>query len=374
MNSRFKKINPLSAPQEETAGSETQQKYLFQYYWAIAKCLEEYDNKNTFAIVVESHEDVVYISSINLNETIFELFQLKTKKLSLNSIVKASKNKKNSILGKLVLTFIKLITHSKENKLNITIGKLSLVHTHPIQDFSKQKNINDPNILEFNLNNINQANKKIIKDSILNELNNVPRNEIPRQLSFIRSTFNELNLEEILTGKISTFCSKYYSNHYVKPHLICTTLINELLKKGTDKYTYSDWDEFIRKKSLTKNEISSTIKIFSVDQRINSTQDNKKALEDLMIEIDIPILRRPKVRSSYNIYETEDSDTSISFQSRKEAIQDEINKIYPLYNNDAKSLYYTLQNNIKSRQEIIFSSEIDSIGGLLYEIIRYSLQ
>jgi hypothetical protein len=113
--------NPLFDSQKEKAGSQTYDKYAYQYHWALYKILSDHDKVSEYAVFVELHEDVVISTSLNSSEASFEFNQVKTSQSVFNSfqLVKKKKNGK-SVLGK-------LITNGHSKPFTSQISTLNLV-------------------------------------------------------------------------------------------------------------------------------------------------------------------------------------------------------------------------------------------------------
>lgn len=69
----------VNIPQRETSGSQTSNRYNYQYHWSLLKLLEITQSFNDFLIIFEFCEDTIVLDSSIKPENI-DFYQVKTKK------------------------------------------------------------------------------------------------------------------------------------------------------------------------------------------------------------------------------------------------------------------------------------------------------
>jgi len=119
--------NPFFEPQREKAGSQTKDKYNYQYHWALYKVLNEHQSRKEYAVFVELHEDVVICDSLNAEDVNIELNQVKTtaKNMSYTELTKLKKKVKGtSVLAKLV-------DNTNSKSYSSKIKNLNLISVYP---------------------------------------------------------------------------------------------------------------------------------------------------------------------------------------------------------------------------------------------------
>lgn len=279
------KDNPLFQEQREKFGSQTFNKYRYQYHWALLHALEKFSLKLDHAVFVELHEDVISVDSISKYPLEFDYFQVKClteKKLSINKIAIAKKN------GETI--FGKILSNYKNNSLRPNIKSLNLV-----SQFGFSLNLENPKIKLNNIkiNDLITSEKQILENCI-NEL----KLELPlSNISFITPVLQENNQDSQVIGEISSTINKLYPNKNFNPCSIYNILINSLYKKGCDTLDYKNWEEALNNKSITSNEIKKVVHTFIEDPlHENLLNDAKALINDLKFKS----LKKIRIRNHFN--------------------------------------------------------------------------
>lgn len=213
--------NPLFGEQREKAGSETFEKYFYQYHWA----LQRLDDEKEYIVFMEAHEDVVFSDAFD-EQANFQFIQVKekTKPLSLKNLYKVEKN--NSIIGKAV----------------------SSVQGKPYQDRVKAIWFVASN--GFNFKNLLNTNAQMAFYSIhdfnqtaLDELLIALKKELNDDIKFTNFEFHKSTLltsyqdgKDQIIGHINRLMNKLFPEAYFRAENAYATIIDELLRKGVNTY------------------------------------------------------------------------------------------------------------------------------------------
>ena len=319
--------NPLFQQQREKSGSQTFNKYRYQYHWALLHALEKYSLNLDHAVFVELHEDVISVDSISKKPLEFDYFQIKClteKKLSIHKIA-AAKTNGETIFGK-------ILSNYKNNSLRPNIKSLNLV-----SQFGFSLNLVDPKkkLDKIKINDLIASEKEILENCI-KDLN---LDSSPSDISFITPALQENNQDSQVIGEISTTINKLYPNKNFNPCSIYNILINNLYNKGCDTVDYKNWQEALNKKSITSNEIKKVVHTFIEDPlHENILNDSKSIINDLKFNS----LKKIKIRNYFN------------------------NLIIDLYN--PTSYHIEVENIIKPLVAHLVEAGVDDIEAIIEEI------
>lgn len=259
--------NPLAAPQREKAGSQTFDKYLYQYHWALCRALDAHKQSNDYVVFVELHEDVILSNSTDPEKAFFEFnqvknlsnsplnhksiskFKTKTKKIKATATTKATTETKiteNSILGKMLLS-------TKDKPFFEKINQHNLVATC---GFKLDLDTNNSNFSVIKIGQLSEQALKEINDAITKEIGVT---ELPATLTFIVPNLPTIGFQETTIGRISQFVEAKYSGKKCNASNIYRLLIDELYKKGTVSYDFAIWSDLLENKGLTGENIEHVI-------------------------------------------------------------------------------------------------------------------
>ena len=149
----------------------------------------------------------------------------------------------------------------------------------------------------------------------------------------------ENNQDSQVIGEISSTIDKIYPNKNFNPCSIYNILINNLYNKGCDTVDYKNWEEALKKKSVTSNEIKKVVHTFIEDPlHQNLLNDSKTIINDLKFST----LKKIKIRNHFN------------------------NLIIDLYN--PTSYHIEVENIIKPMVTQLIEIGVDDIDAIIEEI------
>lgn len=246
-----KKKNPLFKSQNEKAGSQTFQKYSYQYHWALYRVLEEHENMQEYAVFVELHEDVVISDSLNSESANFEFNQVKTNQEKFNTyqLVKKKKN------GKCVLG--KLISSGLEKPFSDQISNLNLVS---LNDFKLELNEENVKLEKIRLEDLSVNQLGELESEIKKELD---IDSLPVNIQFIVPSLSKNNFQNDVIAAIVRLINNLFPNSHHNALEIYRLLIDEIQRKGQVTYDFKKWDELLSKKALTSITVSKVINQFT---------------------------------------------------------------------------------------------------------------
>lgn len=241
--------NVLAEPQRETSGPTTFSKYEYQYHWALSRIVEEHENKNSYAVFIELHEDVIISDSLISELANFEFNQVKNinkPKFNPNNLIKINSGEKSSVLGKLLYSTTNKSFSDRIKSINLVAscgfdfnyakGKLKLDHIRKIDIDSKQ------------ITAMSQA----IHDEI-------GLTELPATLTFIVPKLPLLTQQQYVISRIAELINNLFPNSHCNAINIYRTLIDELHRKGSDSLDYTLWSKLLDEKALTHEQVNKTI-------------------------------------------------------------------------------------------------------------------
>lgn len=256
--------NPLASPQRETAGAKTFEKYEYQYHWALCRILGAHELSNDYVVFIELHEDVVLATSCDVALARFEFNQVKnvssppwnSKKLTLRPKGRAKKEN-NSVLGKMLLGIRDKPFIDKLNSINLvaTCGfnlppkteglKLSIIEIGEIHDDC----IND------------------IQSAIDKELESHP---LPKILTFITPDLPTIGFQDATIGRISKLVELSIPGIKCSAQSIYRVLIDDLHRKGSVAFDYTQWSNLLRNKGMTYQDVDRVISAYTENKGIES--------------------------------------------------------------------------------------------------------
>ncbi|MDD6911275.1 dsDNA nuclease domain-containing protein [Actinobacillus minor] len=237
--------NPLNIPQRETAGSSSFENFDYQYHYALYWLLEKSKENNDIAVFIEYHNDVVLAENLDPSQTQFYFAQVKANDghLTLNEIIKNGKNNSPSILNKLCPT-------ADYKPLLKQIQSIELVSANGFNFLSEHTHFRQ----------LDKESKRKIINKLSIQLQTIG---FLRRLSFKPANLAKTNIDSVLIGEIDKLVERLYPDTNRKSHRIYQTLIEDLHKKGKRRDTYINWEDALDNKSLSFNQVETTIKHFT---------------------------------------------------------------------------------------------------------------
>ncbi|MFA0264554.1 dsDNA nuclease domain-containing protein [Vibrio cyclitrophicus] len=348
--------------QDEYSGSDTFAKYWYQYNWALYQLLQSSTAYPSCMISIENHEDVMLIDSQCPNTSQVELYQVKeisgsSKNFTEKQITKKGKLGGNSILSKLV---------SNINKTNISnrLKKLSLVSSIPFKiklkdEYSELKNIDE---IKVNM---------ICPNMILNFENTVFQEieieELPVFLTFFQSikATDEQENSSLLLGELTKYIQNKQPGVPSVPYIIYHVIRAELVRIGTNKKTYLDWERFIENKTLSIDKVDQLIHTYNFDKG-----DFDRRWNSIIQELDIPFSQRIKKKSEFKEYVSEKLSSSSQVYSHL------TNQVKKLISDSEENNFYDLitfiTNKVDQKTIDFFDGDIDKIKiAITYETVDH---
>jgi hypothetical protein len=279
--------NPLFGSQRESAGSETWEKYHYQYHWALFTIISLYIEDKEFAVFMELHEDVVLSDSLDQNEAKFDFNQVKTSDGAFTEHALVIKKKSGkTVLGKLLGNVANKTYADKVKSIN-------LVATN---SFSLDLKDPEARLEKIKLNDLEDGLKERITEALKVELS---ISEVPETISFVIPELQEKGFQNTVIGKISQMVAEKYPGSYCDATQIYRLLIDELGRKGMITTDYVEWEDVLKKKSLTSAGLTIAVNTYTNlkdDHQTNST------FNEICEELGLKTLSKTGLRKSFNRY------------------------------------------------------------------------
>nr|WP_284507774.1 dsDNA nuclease domain-containing protein [Caballeronia sp. GACF4] len=266
-----KSPNPLFSPQRETAGAVTAERFSYQYDWALHEFLELHHRGEASIVFVELHEDVVFGTSLDVEETSFIFCQVKAggkNGYSSHALIKRS-GAKNSVLGKMLSSIaVKDIAER--------VQKLGLVAT---RGFSLKLKTSGFRLEEIPFSELEDKTADSIRTSLQTELNA----DVPvEKLHFREPSLDTRSTRRAVIGLISDLLTERNPNQHSNSTQIYVVLTDELRRKGEHAWDYSDWDQLVMRKGLTADRVEALFAQYSstasTDELINDFNSQVREL------------------------------------------------------------------------------------------------
>lgn len=241
--------NPLDAPQREKAGATTFAKYLYQYHWALCRILDAHKNFNDYVVFVELHEDVIFSDSMDEANANFEFNQIKniqSSPLKHKLLIKTTKKNKNSILGKMLLSTVGKPFFDKINQYQLVASSgfdLPLKVSGKDLSIIKIGELSDECIME-------------IKTAIEKEIG---VKDLPSTLTFVKSNLPSIEFQNVAVGRISKLVDEKFPNKKCNVQNIYRVLMDDLQRKGSVSYDFSEWVDLLKNKGVTSKQVEQVI-------------------------------------------------------------------------------------------------------------------
>lgn len=352
-------INPLAEePQREKSGGRTLGKYDYQYHWAFCRILSEFEAGNEYALFMELHEDVVIANSLDATLATFELNQVKatTKVHSINTLCAIKKNESSSIIGKLGQGTTKKSFSKKISNVNLvsTGGYKFDLHS---EGFSFEI-IESGKLTTAEIDSISKCLKNEIGDD-----------SIVSKIAFIIPDLQEKGFEDAVEGRISKLINKISPGCKYNSSYIYDCIIQDLRRRGKNTFDYSNWNDALRKKAITSNQVAEIIN--SHTSRKPDEALNTELLDILKCEYKLTSTKRAKIISAFNRYYTRrisDRDPVLSdIASELRKLIAESIETCP----DAPSLELQIISKLSEESLHYFASKEEITGAFLYEMLNH---
>lgn len=350
--------NPLFDSQREKAGPQTNDKYRYQYHWALYKVLSEYHSKKEYAVFVELHEDVVICDSLDATTANFEFNQVKTtsKNMSHKELVRMKK----SIKGTSVLS--KLVSGANGKAYASKLKQLNLVSVYPFTLKLKKEGVE---LQKITLDDLSDLQLQQLEEAIENELG--AGNKLPEILQFIVSDLSEKNYQNDVIATISNLITKMYPGSYYNSVDIYRILIDEVNKKGVVTYDFAKWDELLNAKALTSKTINTVINQFT---NIKDESKIDQEFQNIIAEIGLGVIAKKKLKIGFDRYRLSriGNSNSLTFETSK-AIQNKLNNLIGGGEENLEKLINTTIDVLEEKYKKPFSTNEELKGAIICEII-----
>lgn len=355
--------NPLKAPQREKAGSSTFDKYDFQYHWALYRVIDDIAESRNFAIIIEYHEDVIIVDSLDANNAKFEFNQVKTTNtvFKAKSLIDRKKTKEgfsNSILGKLLLS-------SQNDKFDST--RISNINLITVKGFDLK--LSDENLgLKFDkiaVGDLSPEEIEKLEEAINKELS---ISKLPTNIQFIITDLSEKKYSNDVLGEIAKLIERLHPSYPSKPGQIYRLLIDRLREVGKDTYDYKTWEDLLENKSLTSETIRNTIDNITLVK-------TEKEVNDLFLQIIIELgydnsLNQTKPKNIFRRYRQNIiGNPSLDRLNKSNSIQGAIKKVYSSHLSIFKDIIDLTKDQLTDEIKNKFESEEELIIAIISEFI-----
>lgn len=354
--------NPLAAAQRETAGAQTFEKYEYQYHWALCRILGAHEDSDDYVVFIELHEDVVLATSTNESAARFEFNQVKNVSASpwnhknLTSVPKRSTTKiTNSILGKMLQG-----VHNQPfaEKLN----SLDLVATC---GFNLRPKIDGLKLSIISIGDLHDDCLEDIQAAIDKELGPYPR---PKTLRFITPDLPPSGFQDVAIGRISKLVEAKAPGAKCNASSIYRVLIDDLHRKGTVAFDFTEWNNLVRNKGTTHRDVESVITSYTESKGIEVfSRDFDDILTDLKLKSNKKILVRRAFERYHSAVRIERTLVAIENQ---QAVRNSVECNFHLF--DDQGVKDFMNQTLASLPEITLSNLIDlesAQAAIIYELL-----
>lgn len=349
-------LNPLLSAQREKSGASTFGKYGYQYHWALCKVLDIHDTSDDYIVFIELHEDVLIADSTNASDVRFEFNQVKDSSsgpYTYKALTKTSK-KENSILGKMMLGIEGKPFKDKISSLNLvaTCGfNLPLTIAGVKLDIIKHGDIDSNCIQE-------------IEAALIAE---VGLKNIPTNLAFVTPDLPNKGYQQNTVGKITELVDKLNPGSKCNALSIYRNLIDELCRKGMTIYDYTNWQDVIKHKGLTKNQVGESIAAYTDTVGIDKMRPD---FDEICILLNVKFPNKSKIRQAFERYHN-----SIRFKRSlltmgiQAAIKTKINENLSLFEKNFVEMIDKVQKTLPSDIKDKLGNEENIKAAVIYEVI-----
>lgn len=347
--------NPLLAAQREKAGSETFEKYSYQYHWALYRILNTHITANEYAVFVELHEDVVVSDSLDASKAKFEFNQVKTTKgrFTAHKLVHQKKNNK-CVLGK-------LISSGFEKPFKDRITELNLV---ALNDFSLNLKDNGLILNKITLNDLSETQFHELEEAIKEEMD---ISSLPSNIQFIVPDLSEKNFQNDVIASIAKLVSNLFPSSHCSPVEIYRLLIDEINRKGKVTYDFTKWNDLLANKALTSITVTEVINSFT---KIKDETKVEVEFHTICFEMGLNSIKSKLLKRSFDRYRIKRISNSSTLQM--DTTRCIVNEIQINMDKGIDNLEQLIENVIvKIPEKIIrqFNNDLETKSAVICEYI-----
>jgi hypothetical protein len=354
--------NPLAAPQRERAGANTFEKFEYQYHWALCRILDEHEQSTDYAVFIELHEDVVVSNSTNKLLAEFEFNQIKNlssspfNSKSLTNRPKGSgKVLKNSTLGKMILGV----------RAKPFIDKIRSINLVATCGFKLQTKTEGLKLSIISIGDVHEDCFDEIQAAIDSEIGTYP---LPDELTFITPELPSTGFQDATIGRISRLINLLKSNVNHNPESIYRVLIDDLHRKGSVSFDYTQWNNLIKNKGLTYENVE---RVISEHVEIKEIEKLLPELESIANELGFKYHEKVQLKRAFERYhDNVRFNRALIVMSNQQAIQNAIlNNMSVFFDDGVLSFLEATLNGVSESDKANFNDVQLLKAGIIYELI-----
>lgn len=289
----------------DLSGSRSSNRFGFQGDWAICEMLERFSKDDDFIFLFDYHEDIVVLSN-ELVDFKADFYQVKTestgKGWDKNALIKGKKSKRKSkdnsseeielpsIMGKLYA-----------NKYNFKDGVKSLnMISNARFKFTLNTGLKSDNLDVICLVDLATDDLKEFTDHIELKYTLTHSCDFPNYTYFKVTSLSLNDSKTHTTGKIAEVLDALFPATEVSSSRIYKTLADDIKRKNDKEKSFTDFEQLIREKGISKAEIQ---KIFASNIKLSSentwTIINGELLNDGLYNFQDRMQLKDKYREIY---------------------------------------------------------------------------
>lgn len=241
----------------DLSGSVSKNRFRQEILWGIGKIFDLFD-KSDFCVIFDYKCDI----EIHLSDSI-EFYQIKSQKAQKPySFTQLSKVKgTGSVIGKL---FVLKDTSCPETRI-----KCALVSNRFLK--IKGKELSDAEVIDFEA--LDDSLKTVVRDALKVELS---RDEIDlKDLHYIYTSMDLASPENAVKGQIDSCFEKIKGCEPIKPNALYRLVFDTVQKKACYEFATDDFDELVKHKGVTKDELDSILEQYK--EKIDNSMEQVQA-------------------------------------------------------------------------------------------------
>lgn len=355
--------NPLAATQRERAGAQTFEKYEYQYHWALCRILGAHENSDDYVVFIELHEDVVLATSTDESIARFEFNQVKNvsdtpwSQKKLTSVPKVSTKKNtNSILGKML--------QGVRNKPFVDkLNSLDLVATC---GFKLPPKTDGLKLSIISIGDLHDDCLKDIQAAIDKELGTYP---IPKTLRFITPDLPASGFQDVAIGRISKLVDVKAPGAMCNASTIYRVLIDDLHRKGTVAFDFTDWNDLVKNKGTTHGDVERVISSYTEKRGFEVIE---KDLDDILKDLELKSNKRIHVRRAFERYHnTVRLERSLIAIDNQQAVKDAVESNFEAFEEQGvrEFMELALEALPETTKKNLVNLELTQ-AAIIYELLR----
>ncbi|SMC54529.1 dsDNA nuclease domain-containing protein [Papillibacter cinnamivorans] len=245
----------------DLSGSVSKNRFRQEILWGISKMFDLFD-KPEFCVIFDYKCDI----EIHLSDSI-EFYQIKSQKAqkpySFTDLSKVEGT--GSIIGKL---FVLKDTSCPETRI-----KCALVSNRFLK--IKGKELSDAEVIDFDA--LDDKLKAVVQNALKSELS---RDEIDlRDLRYIYTSMDLISPENAVKGQIDSCFEKIKGCEPAKPNALHRLVFDTVQKKACYEFAADDFDELVKQKGVTKDELDSILEQYK-EKTDNSLEQVQAYIEE----------------------------------------------------------------------------------------------